>query len=299
MRQPLTVKTPGRNDPCWCGSEKKFKKCHMGQAGPAEPDSSLENARKVARRGGIVFKTPAQIEGIRKSCQLTKDILDLVEGKIQSGISTEDINTIVHEATLAAGAIPATLNYKGYTKSVCTSINDVVCHGIPTPEAVLADGDIINVDVTSVLDGYFGDASRMYKVGQVSKEAALLVEVTAQCLQKGIDQVRPGGFIGDIGQAIQTHAEKQGYSVVRDFVGHGVGLKFHEEPQVPHFGRAGTGEPLVPGMVFTIEPMINMGNWPVKILEDHWTAVTKDGSLSAQFEHTVLVTEKGVEVLTA
>jgi len=180
---------------------------------------------------------------------------------------------------------------------VCTSVNEVVCHGIPG-DRVLMEGDIVNVDISPILDGYFGDSSRMYMVGKVSPEAAKLVSVTRECLELGIRQVHPGGFLGDIGQAIQAHAESNGFSVVRDFVGHGVGIKFHEEPQVPHFGRRGTGHPLLPGMVFTIEPMINAGAYPTKILEDGWTAITRDGSLSAQFEHTVHVTETGVEILT-
>ena len=195
------------------------------------------------------------------------------------------------------GARAATLGYKGYPKSCCVSINEVICHGIPG-ERVLARGDVVNVDVTSVLDGYYGDASNMYLVGEVSEEARKLVDVTRECLWRGIEVVRPGARVGDIGHAIQTHAEGHGYSVVRDFVGHGVGLRFHEPPQVPHFGDPGTGPELRPGMVFTIEPMINAGGAEGEILDDGWTAVTRDRSLSAQWEHTVAVTEDGVEVLT-
>ncbi|MDH5752152.1 MAG: type I methionyl aminopeptidase, partial [Deltaproteobacteria bacterium] len=196
------------------------------------------------------------------------------------------------------GAVPAPLNYKGFPKSVCTSVNEVVCHGIPG-DRVLKDGDIINIDVTPILNGYYGDTSRMYLVGDVSAEARKLVDVTRECLQLGIDQVRPGGFIGDIGHAIQQHAESHGYSVVRDFVGHGTGVRFHEDPQVPHFGRKGTGPQIFAGMVFTIEPMINKGGWRIRVLKDDWTAVTQDGTLSAQWEHTILVTDNGVEILTA
>jgi methionyl aminopeptidase len=312
----------GRNDPCHCGSGKKYKACHLNAdqaaqrsaapAGGATTGAHAEapaawtrhvqrtgsTAERLKGKNSTLIKTPEQIEGIRRSCQATKRILDLMEGRLEPGVTTEQINTWVHEATLAEGAIPAPLNYRGFPKSVCTSINAVVCHGIPDGTA-LRDGDIINVDVTCILDGYYGDASRTYEVGKVAPEARRLVRVTRECLELGIKQVRPGGFVGDIGQAIQAHAEAAGFSVVRDFVGHGVGIRFHEEPQIPHFGTRGRGHPLLPGMVFTIEPMINTGDWRVKILGDGWTAVTADGSLSAQFEHTVTVTPAGVEILSA
>ena len=316
------ARAPGRNDPCHCGSGKKYKACHLtadqaAQRGAAPAGAVAEGAvaeapaawtrhvQRVGSAGGrlrgqnsTLIKTPAQIEGIRRSCQATRRILDLLEGRLVPGVTTEEINTWVHEATLAEGAIPAPLNYRGFPKSVCTSVNQVVCHGIPDP-TVLREGDIINVDVTCILDGYFGDASRTYGVGTVAPEAQRLVQVTRECLELGIRQVRPGGFAGDIGQAIQAHAEAAGFSVVRDFVGHGVGIRFHEEPQIPHFGTRGRGHPLLPGMVFTIEPMINAGDWRVKILDDGWTAITADGSLSAQFEHTVTVTPTGVDILSA
>ena len=250
------------------------------------------------RPPAIVIKTEEQIEGIRRSSQLTCDILDMLEERIVPGITTEDINRWVHEYTLAHGATPAPLNYRGFPKSVCTTLNDEVCHGIPDG-TVLQEGDILNVDVTSILDGYYGDSSRMFLIGQVSEEARRLVEVTQECLTLGIEQVKPGHTLGDIGHAIQQHAERYGYSVVRDYIGHGTGLWFHEPPDVRHFGKPGTGETLVPDMVFTIEPMINAGRYQVKVLEDGWTVVTADGSLSAQWEHTVRVTEDGVEVLTA
>lgn len=249
------------------------------------------------RRPGALIKTSEQIEGIRAAGRLAAELLDKVGEIIVPGATTEDINTWVHEATVAAGAVSAPLNYKGFPKSVCTSINEVVCHGIPG-DRVLEEGDIINVDVTPILNGYYGDSSRMYAVGTVSDEAERLMRVTRECLERGIAAVSPGRFIGDIGHAIQTHAEAEGYSVVRDFVGHGTGVRFHEDPQVPHFGKPGTGRPLLPGMVFTIEPMINAGNWPVLILEDDWTAITTDGSLSAQWEHTLAVTEQGADILT-
>ncbi len=304
------TRATGRNDPCPCGSGKKYKACHLlldqesrarrvSRDLPAHPGMGDP---RLHRRDGTLIKTAVQIEGIRQACQLTCRILDMLQPRIVPGITTEQINQWVHDATLAAGAIPAPLNYPGpvrpFPKSVCTSINEVVCHGIPDG-TMLHEGDIINVDVTSVLNGYFGDASRMYLLGEVSPQARKLVEVTRECLALGIDQVRPGGTVGDIGQAIQAHAESNGFSVVRDFVGHGVGLRFHEEPQIPHFGQRGRGPQLQPGMVFTIEPMINAGDWRVRILPDGWTAVTRDRSLSAQFEHTVEVTSTGVQVLSA
>lgn len=252
------------------------------------------------RRGReIIIKTPEQVAGIRKACALTRRILDSLEGRIVPGITTEEINTWVHEMTTAAGAIPAPLNYRGYPKSVCTSINEVICHGIPTPDRVLKEGDIVNIDVTSILDGYYGDSSRMYLVGEVSDSARKLVEATRRAMYLGIEQVKPGNTIGDIGHAIQQYAEGLGYSVVRAFVGHGTGVQFHEAPDMPHYGEPGAGALLVPNMIFTIEPMINVGGFQATVLEDGWTAVTSDGSLSAQWEHTVRVTEEGVEMMTA
>jgi methionyl aminopeptidase len=250
------------------------------------------------KRREVIIKTEAQIAGIRRSCRLTHDILDTLEDRIRPGITTEQINDWVHTLTLEAGARPAPLNYRGYPKSVCTSINEVICHGIPSPERVLEAGDILNVDVTSILDGYYGDSSRMFLIGEVSEAARRLVRVTHESLMLGIEQVRPGNTTGDIGHAIQRHAERHGYSVVRTFVGHGTGVEFHEPPDVRHYGQPGTGVTLEPNMVFTIEPMVNVGDYRVRVLDDDWTAVTVDGSLSAQWEHTVLVTEDGVEVLT-
>ncbi|MCI0436219.1 MAG: type I methionyl aminopeptidase [Gemmatimonadetes bacterium] len=249
-------------------------------------------------RNRAVIKTREQIEGIREAGRVTARILDLLEDRIRPGITTEQINSWVHEETLAAGGIPAPLNYRGFPKSVCTSANQVVCHGIPREDEVLREGDIINVDVTTILNGCYGDASRMYLIGEVSAEAQKLVRVTRECLERGIAAVKPGGHAGDIGHAIQTHAEANGFSVVRDFVGHGTGIQFHEDPQILHYGEPHTGHPLLPGMVFTIEPMINAGDWRVRILDDGWTAITVDGSLSAQFEHTLAVTETGADILT-
>ncbi|MBN1876114.1 MAG: methionyl aminopeptidase [Anaerolineae bacterium] len=280
-----------RNDPCWCGSGKKYKHCHL-----KTDRASQRVARRVPR--GVIIKTEAQIAGIRKSSQLTRKILDMLETRIEPGLTTEQINTWVHEMTVANGAIPAPLNYRGFPKSTCTSINEVICHGIPSPERVLIEGDILNVDVTCILDGYYGDSSRMYLIGEVSEEARQLVAVTRECMYLGIQQVKAGNHVGDIGYAIQSYAEGYGYSVVRAFVGHGTGIQFHEPPNIPHYGAPGTGIELVPNMVFTIEPMINIGTYNVKILDDGWTSLTADNSLSAQWEHTVRVTNNGVEILT-
>lgn len=246
-----------------------------------------------------LIKTPEQIEGIRRSGVVNTGVLDLIAQEIKEGMSTAAIDKLVYDYTVGHGAIPAPLNYEGFPKSVCTSINDVVCHGIPSEKEILRDGDIVNVDVSTILDGYYSDASRMFMIGNVSPEKRRLVEVTKECLQIGMEAAKPFGFVGDIGYAIQHHAQKNGYSVVRDLCGHGVGLEFHEEPEVLHFGRKGTGMLLVPGMVFTIEPMINMGRYEVYIDEDDgWTVLTDDGLPSAQWEHTFLMTDHGLEILT-
>jgi methionyl aminopeptidase len=242
-------------------------------------------------------KTEEQITGIRKSGRLASQTLDMLTERIEPGITTGQIDDWVREFTIEHGAIPATLGYKGFPKSCCTSINEVVCHGIPG-SLQLRDGDIINVDVTPILDGYYGDVSRMYFVGDASAEARRLVSVTRECLYLGIQQVRPHARVGDIGAVIQEHAERQGFSVVRNLCGHGTGIEFHDNLVIPHYGRRGTGVILYPNMVFTIEPMINAGSFPTRTLEDGWTIVTLDGSLSAQWEHTVRVTETGVEILT-
>lgn len=246
-----------------------------------------------------LIKTPEQIEGIRRSGLITTGALDLVEREIRAGMSTQEINDLVHEYTISHGGIPAPLNYEGFPKSVCTSINEVVCHGIPSEYEILEEGDIINVDVTTILDGYYSDASRMFIIGKTSQENQKLVDVAKECLQIGMQAAKPYGFVGDIGYAIQQYAKKNGFSVVRDLSGHGVGLEFHEEPDIDHYGRKGTGMLLVPGMVFTIEPMINMGDWHVFVDEDDdWTVVTEDELPSAQWEHTFVMTENGLEILT-
>ncbi len=246
-----------------------------------------------------MIKTAEQIEGIRKSAAINTAVLDLVAEQIHAGMSTEEINTLVYNYTVAHGAIPAPLNYEGFPKSVCTSLNDEVCHGIPDKRVILRDGDIINVDVSTILNGYFSDASRMFMIGGVRSEVRKLVKVARECLELGFKAARPWGFLGDIGAAVQEHAEKHGYSVVREFGGHGVGLKFHEDPFVSHTGKKGTGMLLVPGMVFTIEPMINMGSRKIFIDADNdWTVLTNDGMPSAQWEYTVLITETGAEIIT-
>ncbi len=246
-----------------------------------------------------LIKTPEQIEGIRRSGKINTGVLDLVEKEIHAGMSTAEIDKLVYDYTVDHGAIPAPLNYEGFPKSVCTSINEVVCHGIPSEDEILEEGDIINVDVSTILDGYYSDASRMFIIGKTTPEKEKLVRVTKECLELGMKAAKPYGFVGDIGHAIERHAKKNGFSVVRDLCGHGVGLEFHEEPEVLHFGRPGTGMLLVPGMVFTIEPMINMGKWQVFVdEEDGWTVVTDDELPSAQWEHTFLMTERGLQILT-
>lgn len=235
---------------------------------------------------------------MRKAGRLAAKLLQHLEPMVKPGVSTLELNNEAERWTQAHGAKSAPLGYKGYPKSICTSVNEVVCHGIPSAKQILKDGDIINIDVTLIVDGYHGDTSKTFFVGTPSPIAKKLVEVTKECCTRGIAQVKPGARIGDIGAAIQEYAEAQGFSVVRDFVGHGISNVFHTAPDIPHYGTRGKGRMLRPGMVFTIEPMINEGTWEVEILADGWTAVTRDRKLSAQFEHTVAVTEDGVEILT-
>jgi methionyl aminopeptidase len=249
------------------------------------------------KRYRIRLKDKSAVAGIARAGLLVVQTLDMVREHLRPGMTTDEINALVHEFTLRHKALPAPLGYKGFPKSTCVSVNDEICHGIPGAR-VLAEGDIVNVDVTSIVDGWFADANRTFRIGRVSDEANRLVDVTWECLVRGMAAVRPGNTLGDVGHAIQSHAEKAGYSVVRELVGHGVGHAFHEQPQVSHVGRPGMGIVLVPGMVFTIEPMINQGGYATRRLDDGWTMVTADGSLSAQFEQTVLVTEDGVRSLT-
>ena len=284
----------GRNDPCPCGSGLKYKKCCAGKQDAVLPADLTE---VYARKYRIRIKTPKDIEAIRRAGRLVVKTLELVAPRIRAGITTDDVNTWVHEFTVKNGAVPAPLNYRGFPKSVCVSVNEVICHGIPG-ERVLKDGDIVNVDVTSILDGYYADANQTFFVGAPKPDARKIVAVARECLRRGMAMVKSGHTLGDIGWAIQDYAESENCSVVREFVGHGIGFDFHEPPQVPHFGWKGDGLALIPGMVFTIEPMINLGRKELKILDDDWTAVTRDGSLSAQFEQTVLVTADGCESLT-
>ena len=234
---------------------------------------------------------------MKKAAEINNAVLDLVGEKIHAGMNTEEINTLVHEYTVSHGGIPAPLNYDGYPKSVCVSINNVVCHGIPSKETIINEGDIVNVDVTTIVDGYYADASRMFMIGKVSEEAEKLVRVAKECMEVGIAAIKPWGFLGDIGAAVEAHAKKNGCSVVVDLGGHGIGKQFHEEPFVPHVGDEGEGMLLVPGMTLTVEPMINAGDYEVYIdEEDDWTVYTEDGSLSAQWENMILVTEDGCEI---
>ena len=251
----------------------------------------------VTRTGAIKLYGPDGYEGMRRAGRLAAAILDALTAHIVPGVTTEEIDRIVYDMTIAGGAVPATLNYRGYTHSSCISVNHVVCHGIPGPRTI-KDGDIVNVDVTPLLDGWHGDSNRTYLAGHVPIKAKRLVEVTYDCMMLGIAAARPGNHLGDIGHAIQSHAEKHRYGVVRDFCGHGVGRLFHDAPEVVNVGRPGTGPELKPGMFFTIEPMINIGRPDVKVLDDGWTAVTRDRSLSAQFEHSIGITEDGCEIFT-
>ncbi len=289
------MKRPGRNEACWCGSGRKYKQCHE-----ALDDKILT----YQRQGHIVpdhemIKNPEQIQGIRDSAKINCAVLDAVAEKICIGMPTEDIDRIVAETTKAMGGIPAPLNYEGYPKSVCTSINDQVCHGIPSAQDILKDGDIVNVDCSTIYKGYFSDSSRMFCLGNVSEEDQKLVRVAKECMELGIKEAKPWGFLGDIAQVINDHAIENGYSVVREIGGHGVGIEFHEEPWVSYVTKRGTEMLLVPGMVFTIEPMINAGRHDIYVDDENdWTVYTEDGKKSAQWEVTIAITEDGNEVIS-
>ncbi|RGV96571.1 methionyl aminopeptidase [Ruminococcus sp. AF14-10] len=284
-----------RNEPCWCGSGLKYKKCHM-----AIDEKIMLHAEKgeiVPRRN--MLKTKAQIEKIRVSADLNTAVLDHVAKHIHAGMSTEEIDKLVYDYTVEHGGIPAPLNYQGFPKSVCTSLNNEICHGIPSENIILAEGDIINVDVSTILDGYFSDASRMFKIGEVSECAEKLVRVTEECVELGLAQAKPWNHLGDIAYAINSHAQENGYSVVEEIGGHGVGVAFHEDPFVSYVTPKGSEMLLVPGMIFTIEPMINEGTPEFYVDEENeWTVYTEDDGLSAQIEYMVLITEDGAEVLT-
>ena len=284
-----------RNAPCWCGSGKKYKKCHM----------QIEEKIKLHKDNGEIvpsrkiLKTPYQIEMIKKSAALNTAVLDEVAKNIRIGMSTAEIDRIVYDYTTKHGGIPAPLNYQGFPKSVCTSLNNEICHGIPDENIILQEGDIINVDVSTILDGFYSDASRMFTMGKISERAQRIIKVTEECVQRGLAAAKPWGHLGDIADAINSHAQANGYSVVEDIGGHGIGLEFHEDPFVSYVTPKGSEMLLVPGMMFTIEPMINEGSPDFFVDEDNdWTVYTIDDGLSAQIEYMVLVTENGIEVLT-
>ena len=284
-----------KDQPCWCKSGKLYGECHM------DFDKKIEMYRrkfhKVPPRE--IIKNEAQLQGMRESSKINIAVLDYVAEHICAGMTTEEIDQMVYQKTTAMGGIPAPLNYEGFPKSVCTSINEQVCHGIPSNNVQLIDGDIVNVDCSTILNGYFSDSSRMFCIGEVSAEKKRLVDVTKECIQKGLEQVKPWGFLGDMGQAVHDHAYANGYTVVREIGGHGIGLEFHEEPWVGYNSKAGTEMLMVPGMVFTIEPMVNMGQADIFVDEENdWTVYTADGQPSAQWEVMVLVTEDGYEIIS-
>lgn len=284
----------GRNFPCWCGSGRKYKSCHM---------AFDERIAEHKNRGDIVpkhkmIKNAAQIAKIRESCKVNIAVLDAVAEQIREGMATSEIDRIVYDTTVKMGAIPAPLHYQGFPYSVCTSVNEQVCHGFPSDKVILRSGDIVNVDCSTILDGYYSDSSRMFMIGDVSPEKRRLVEVTKECVELGLEQIRPWGYLGDMGQAVNDHARANGFSVVRDIGGHGVGIEFHEDPFVSYVTQRGTDMLLVPGMIFTIEPMVNMGTPLYDVsAENGWEITTRDGKPSAQWEIMVLVTEEGHEVL--
>ena len=283
------------NDPCWCGSGRKYKKCHMQQ----DEKVQIYKDKGIIVPSHKLLKTPEQLAGIRESAKVNVAVLDEVSKRIHEGMSTEDINDIVNEVTYGMDAIPAPLNYEGFPKSVCTSINNVVCHGIPSKDEILVDGDIINVDVSTVKNGYYSDSSRMFLIGDVDPAWKKLVEDPKKAVELALAEVKPWGMLGDVGAVVNEFAKKQGYSVVREIGGHGCGVEFHEDPWVGFTTRRGTGMLLVPGLTFTIEPMINLGTADIYQDEDNgWTIYTDDDQPSAQWEIQVTVTEDGHEVLT-
>ena len=285
----------GRNDPCWCGSAKKYKQCH--EAFDRKIYHFALEGKTVPPRE--IIKTPEQIEMIKKSAVINVACLDTIEKEIKEGMPLSKINDIVNDVTYGMGGIPAPLNYEGYPYSVCTSLNDQVCHGYPWKNVYLEDGDIINVDCSTILNGYFSDSSRMFMIGNVSEANRKLVQVTKECVELGFQAVKPWGFLGDMAEAVHTHAEENGYSVVREIGGHGVGIEFHEEPWVGYLSNRGEDMLMVPGMMFTIEPMVNMGTAQIYTdKENNWEVYTMDGQPSAQWEIQVLVTEEGAEIIS-
>ena len=322
----------GPNDECWCGSGKKYKRCHQsrdllkelrteslspiarmasnprqvrpGALSPmravpphiVRPDYALTGKPQAARQKTVI-KSADQIERMRSACRAARRVLEIAKAAVRPGITTDAIDAITHQAYIDLGGYPSTLNYHGYPKSLCTSVNEVICHGIPDSRP-LEEGDIVNLDITIFIDGMHGDLSETVLVGEVDEESRRLVRVTHECMMRGIASVNPGAMIRDIGRGIQTVAEREGFGVVKAFVGHGIGEQFHMDPQVPHYYDRSQTTEMVPNMVFTIEPMINQGDYRHVMWDDRWTAVTLDLKRSAQFEHTILVTERGVEILT-
>lgn len=288
------MKLLSRNEPCWCGSGKKYKQCHL------QFDSKLLDWDKQGypTPPPLLIKNQEIIAGIERSAVITTGILDMLTTEVKEGVTTAHIDKLVYDYTRDHGGIPAPLNYNGYEYSSCTSINDVICHGMPNKNTVLKDGDIVNVDISTILDGYFSDSSRMYMIGNVNEKAKKLVDETYQCMMIGIEAIQPFRPINDIGTAIETYAKSKGYSVVRDLGGHGIGLEFHENPHINHFMTSEKGMIMAPGMVFTVEPMINEKGYDTETLDDGWTVMTVDKGLSAQWEHTILVTENGYRILT-
>lgn len=288
------MEKPGRNDPCWCGSGKKYKKCHIDFD---EKIEEFEGAGHIVPSHAIL-KNAEQIEKIKESAKINIAVLDYVAEHIRAGISTAEIDKWVYDITTKMGGVPAPLNFEGFPKSVCTSINNEVCHGIPSEDVIIKDGDIINVDVSTNLNGYFSDSSRMFCIGNVSEENRRLVEETKNAVYEGLKQVKPWGFLGDMGQAVNDYVKSKGYSVVREVGGHGIGLEFHEDPWVSYISKKSTEMLMVPGMIFTIEPMVNAGKPDIYVDEDNgWTIYTEDNSMSAQWEIQVLVTDDGYEII--
>ena len=300
------------NDLCWCGSGRKYKRCHKGSEGRVLPGrvspmltvpdgivpTDYYTTGQPARRNEPMVKSPEVIERMRVACRIAAEVLAVTGEAVAPGVTTDELDRIAHQAYIDRGAYPSTLNYHGYPKSICTSVNEVICHGIPDDRA-LEDGDIVNIDVTAYINGVHGDCNATFYVGEVDPETRRLVEVTRECRDLGIAAVKPGRPLSDIGRAIQVHAEKNGFGVVRTFVGHGIGEQFHLPPNVPHYYTESASTIMAPGMTFTIEPMITMGSWRERMWDNGWTAVTTDGKRTAQFEHTLVVTDDGAEVLTA
>ncbi|HET9076074.1 MAG TPA: type I methionyl aminopeptidase [Acidimicrobiales bacterium] len=299
------------NDLCWCGSGRKYKRCHKASEGRLRPGrvspmltvpdgivpTDYYRTGEPVRRDEPMVKSPEVIERMRVACRIAAEVLEATGAAVAPGVSTDELDRVAHQAYIDRGAYPSTLNYHGYPKSICTSVNEVICHGIPD-DRPLEDGDIVNIDVTAYIGGVHGDCNATFYVGDVDPDSRRLVEVTRQCRDLGIAAVRPGRPLSDIGAAIQAHAEKHGYGVVRTFVGHGIGEQFHLPPNVPHYYSESASTIMKPGMTFTIEPMITVGSWRERMWDNGWTAVTTDGKRTAQFEHTLVVTDDGAEVLT-